>query len=85
MKRKDKQSIKDFDKDFDTGKVAIDFKTGVITEGLSQVVKLPPMSIPAWLALEIEHLSKIQANSKTSVIRQLLVEAVETRRKVATR
>jgi hypothetical protein len=83
MKKKSRQKIEDFDKDFDEGKIAIDFGTGVITEGLSKVVKLPPLPVPGWLALEIEKLSKIQANSKASVVRQLLVEAIEARRRTA--
>lgn len=80
MKRKQKQNLKDFDQAFDAGKAAIDFKAGALTEGLSKVVKLPPLTIPAWLALEIENISKIQANSKASVVRQLLVEAIQTKR-----
>lgn len=83
MKRKDRQKIEDFDRAFDKGEVSIDFRSGVVTEGLSQIVKLPPLSIPAWLSLEIENLSKLQANSKASVVRQLLVEAISARRKVA--
>jgi len=53
------------------------------TDGLSKVVKLPPITIPVWLAAEIESLSQIQANSKASVIRQLLVEAIEAKKKSA--
>jgi hypothetical protein len=83
MKKKGKHDIKDFDKAFDEGKVGIDFSKGVVTEGLGKVVKLPPLSIPAWLALEIETLSKIQANSKSSVVRQLLVEAIQAKKKAA--
>jgi len=81
MMKRSRQKIEDFDRDFDEGKVAVDFSSGILTHGLSQVVKLPPLNIPAWLALEIEKLSKIQANSKASVVRQLLVEAVEAKRK----
>lgn len=81
MKKKNRQRIEDFDRAFDQGKVSIDFSSGVVTEGLSRVVMLPPLSIPAWLALEIENLSKIQANSKSSVVRQLLVEAIEAKRR----
>jgi hypothetical protein len=81
MKKRNRQKLENFDRDFDEGKLAIDFSSGIVTEGLSHVVKLPPLAVPAWLALEIESLSKIQANSKASVVRQLLVEAVETRRK----
>lgn len=80
MKRKQKQGLKDFDQAFDEGKATIDFKGGVLTEGLSKVVKLPPLTIPAWLALEIENLSKIQANSRASVVRQLLVEAIQSKK-----
>jgi len=83
MKKKSRQKIEDFDKEFDEGKFSVDFSGGVITEGLSQVVKLPPLSIPGWLALEIENLSKVQANSKASVVRQLLVEAIQARRRIA--
>ncbi len=43
-------------------------------------MRLPPISIPAWLASEIEGLLKLQANSRASVIRQLLVEAIEAER-----
>jgi hypothetical protein len=39
------------------------------------------MDVPAWLALEIERLAQFQANSKASVVRQLLVEALEARRR----
>lgn len=83
MKKKNKQKIKDFDEAFDKGKAQINFKDGTLTDGLSQVVKVPPMNIPAWLALEIENISKEQANSKASVIRQLLVEAIQAKRKAA--
>lgn len=83
MQKKNKPSLKDFDQAFDKGKETIDFSRGIVTEGLSQVVKLPPLSIPAWLALEIEKLSKIQANSKAAIVRQLLVEAVQARKKAA--
>ncbi len=77
--KKNKQKTGDFDRDFDDGKATIDFSHGVLNEGLSQVVKLPPMTIPTWLSVEIENLSKMQANSKASVIRQLLVEAIEAK------
>ena len=79
MKKSDKRRPKDFDRQFDEGRETIDFSAGVITTGLSQVVKLPPLNIPSWLALEIARLAKIQANSKASVVRQLLVEAIEAR------
>jgi len=83
MKKKNRQGIKDFDKAFDNAGVGIDFEGGILTEGLSKVVKLPPMNIPAWLALEIERISKVQANSKASVIRQLLVEAIQAKKDAA--
>ncbi len=81
--KKNKQKIEDFDEAFDEGRVAVNFQNGVMTEGMSRLVKLPPLSIPAWLALEIDTISKLQANSRSSVIRQLLVEAIEAKRKVA--
>lgn len=83
MKKKDRQKKKDFDRAFDEGKVSIDFRSGIVTEGLSKVVTFPPLTLPAWLALEIENMAKMQANSKASVVRQLLVEAVRGRRLAA--
>ncbi len=83
MKKKNKQKKKDFDQEFSDGKVAVDFTAGVKTSGLSRVKKLPPMTIPAWLNAEIEKISKLQANPKTAVIRQLLVEALMSRKKMA--
>ena len=83
MKKKNRQKIEDFDKVFDEGKAKIDFAGGVLTEGLSKVVKLPPMDIPLWLSLEIEAISKIQANSRASVVRQLLVEAIRAKQRAA--
>lgn len=83
MKRKIKQEARDFDEAFDRGEAAIDFSNGILTEGLSKVVKIPPMNIPFWLAAEIENISKLQANSKSSVIRQLLVEAIQAKKKAA--
>jgi hypothetical protein len=83
MKKKAKQKPKEsknFDERFDEGEEVIDFSSGLVTEGLSKTVKLPPMDVPAWLAAEIEHLAQFQANSKASVVRQLLVEAMEARR-----
>lgn len=79
--KKNKLKIKDFDEAFDQSEVGIDFKHGILTEGLSKVVTLPPITIPAWLALEIEKISKIQANSRAAIIRQLLVEAIQAKRK----
>ena len=81
MKRKNKPKQKDFDEKFDAGEATVDFSSGVVTEGLSKTMKLPPMDVPAWLAVEIEHLAQFQANSKASVIRQLLVEAIEARKR----
>lgn len=80
MRKKNKPEIKDFDQRFDEGRETIDFSSGAVTTGLSQTIKFPPMDVPAWLAVEIERLAQFQANSKASVIRQLLVEALETRR-----
>jgi hypothetical protein len=79
MKNKIKPKPKGFDERFDDGEASIDFSAGVVTAGLSKTVKLPPMDVPAWLAVEIEHLAQFQANSKASVVRQLLVEAIEHR------
>lgn len=81
MKKRVRQGIRDFDRDFDRGKVRIDFSQGRLTEGLSKVVTLPPLTVPIWLAAEIEGLSKRQANSKSAVIRQLLVEAIEAKKR----
>ncbi|MCC7343405.1 MAG: hypothetical protein IT573_00600 [Deltaproteobacteria bacterium] len=86
MKKKAKLKTKDsrdFDERFDAGEETIDFSSGVKTEGLSKTIKLPPMDVPAWLAAEIERLAALQANSKTSVVRQLLVEAIEARKRRA--
>lgn len=83
MKKKSKQKQKDFDQQFDDGESVVDFGKAVQTEGLSKVVKLPPIGIPAWLAVEIDALSKLQANSKAAIVRQLLVEAVRNRKRSA--
>ena len=83
MKKKSKPKTKDFDKEFDAGRVTIDFSKAQRTEGLSQVIKLPPMTIPTWLNAEIEKLARLQANSKASVVRQLLVAAIEAKRRAA--
>ena len=83
MKKKSKRVEKDFDSEFDQGRAVIDFSRAISTEGFSEVVKLPPISVPAWLALEIEGLARLQANSKASVVRQLLVEAVRKRKESA--
>lgn len=80
MKNKNKPKKKGFDERFDAGQESIDFSSGILTEGLSKTMKLPPMDVPTWLAIEIEHLAQFQANSKASIIRQLLVEAIESRR-----
>jgi len=76
MKKKNRRETKGFDESF-----AVDFSGGTVTEGLSKTLKIPPMDIPAWLAVEIERLAQFQANSKASVIRQLLVEALEARKR----
>lgn len=81
IRKKDKQKKKDFDQRFDKGEAIIDFSSGRVTEGLSKVVKLSPLDIPSWVGLEIERIAQFQANSKSSVIRQLLVEAIENRKK----
>lgn len=83
MKKKDRQKKKGFDEKFDEGEVSINFSSGVMTEGLGKTMKLPPMDVPAWLVLEIERMAQFQANSKASVIRQLLVEAIEARKRRA--
>lgn len=80
MTSKTKQKKKAFDDRFDSGEETIDFANGIVTEGLSKTVKLPPMDLPAWLSVEIERLAQFQANSKASVVRQLLVEALEARK-----
>ena len=81
MRKQNKQKQKDFDDRFDDGEQSIDFSSGVVTDGLGTTMKLPPMDVPAWLALEIERLARFQANSKSSIVRQLLVEALESRRR----
>lgn len=81
MKKKNKQKEKGFDERFDAGKASIDFSSGTVIEGLSKTTKLPPLEVPNWLAIEIEHLAQFQANSKASVVRQFLVEAVEARKR----
>ena len=81
MKKKTKPKKKGFDEQFDAGETVVDFSSGTVTEGLSKAMKLPPMDIPAWLAVEIERLAQFQANSKASVVRQLLVEAIEARKR----
>lgn len=79
-KKKSKRKKKDFDEKFDRGEIEIDFSDGNLNDGLSKTKKLPPIVIPAWVSVEIESLSKIQANSKASVVRQLLVEALKNRK-----
>ncbi len=79
MKKKNKLKKKGFDERFDEGREVIDFSGGHVTRGLSKTIKLPPLDVPAWIAMEIERLAQFQANSKASVVRQLLVEAVERR------
>lgn len=81
MKNRNKPKQKGFDERFDAGEEAIDFSGGTVTDGLGKTMKLPPMDVPAWLAVEIESLAQFQANSKASVVRQLLVEAIEARKR----
>lgn len=81
MKKKESPKKKGFDERFDEGSEAIDFSKGVATKGISKTMKLPPMDLPAWLALEIARIAEFQANSKASVVRQLLVEALEARKR----
>jgi len=83
VKKKNKQNLKEFDKSFDNGKKEIDFSKGIVSEGLSKVVKLPPIDIPSWLAIEIEKLAKRQGNSRAAIIRQLLTFAIEEKIKKA--
>ena len=83
MKKNTKQKNKDYDVKFDDGEVAIDFSKAKATDGLSKLVKLPPITIPGWLAVEIENLAKLQANPRASVVRQLLVEAISKRKESA--
>lgn len=83
MKRKKKRGKKDFDQAFDDGEIGIDFSKGVVTEGLSKVVTIAPITVPGWVDAQLEGIAKMQANSKASVIRQLLVEALLDRRKLA--
>ena len=77
MKKKNRPKAKGFDSEFDAGNVSIDFSTGLVTKGLSEFVKLPPIDIPSQVALEIEKLAKRQGNSRAAVIRQLLLWAIE--------
>ncbi len=81
MKKKNKQEKKGFDERFDAGEEAIDFSNGIVTEGMSKTIKLPPMDVPTWMVMEIERLAQFQANSKASIIRQLLVEGIESRKR----
>ncbi len=83
MKKKQKPKKLGFDEKFDRGDISIDFSKGIKNEGLGKLVKLPTITIPMWLAMEIDTISQVQANSKASVIRQLLVEAVDAKRKSA--
>ena len=80
MKKKIKQNKRDFDERFDEAEANIDFSSGSKNSGLSKTTKFPPLDVPNWLASEIERIAQFQANSKASVIRQLLVEAIEQRR-----
>ena len=81
MKKRNKQNSKDFDEKFDKGKVTIDFSKGIPNEGLSKFVKLPPIDIPSWLAMEIQKLARLQGNSRAAIIRQLLTSAIEEKLK----
>lgn len=81
--KKNRQKLKEFDEAFDKGKVEVDFSKGIVNEGLSKVVKLPPIDIPSWLALEIEKIAKLQGNTRAAVIRQLLTMAVEEKQRKA--
>ena len=65
MKNKSKQNSKGFDKDFDDNNILIDFSQSTHTDGLSKVIKLAPLTIPAWLNAEIESIAQMQANSKS--------------------
>lgn len=81
MKRKTRQSKKGFDDRFDEGKAGIDFSAGTVTLGLSKPIRLPRMKIPSWVAAIIDHLAQFQANSKASIVSQLLVEGIEARKR----
>jgi len=81
MKKKTKQGEKGFDERFDTGKAVVDFSSGTVTQGLSKTIKLPPLIVPAWVAAIIEHRAQLEANSKASIVRQLLVEGIEARKR----
>lgn len=81
MKKKSTLSKKGFDEKFDAGQTAVDFSKGIVTQGLSKTIKLPPLDIPAWVGAEIERLAQFQANSKASIVRQLLVEGIEARKR----
>ncbi|HLD44689.1 MAG TPA: hypothetical protein VJC18_04580 [bacterium] len=83
MKKKNKPKSTDFDQDFDDGKIAVDFSEGVLTKGLSHLVTLPPLTIPSWLNAELERIAQLQANTKTAVVRQLLVEALLAKKGVS--
>ena len=52
MKKDSKPKKAGFDERFDEGEEGIDFSKAIHTEGLSKIVKLPPMTIPAWLAAD---------------------------------
>ncbi|MBI2027002.1 MAG: hypothetical protein HYS98_04265 [Deltaproteobacteria bacterium] len=79
--KKSKHKSLDFDQAFDQGNIEIDFSESIRTGGVSKIIKLPPITIPVWLALEIDKLSKLQANSRAAIIRQLLVQAIQARHK----
>lgn len=83
MKKKNKQKPKGFDQAFDEGRVMVDFSHGIMTDGLSKHVKLPPIDIPSWMAIEIDQLAKLQGNTRSAVIRQLLVESLRKKYNLA--
>jgi hypothetical protein len=82
MTKKTKPKTKDFDQEFDEGKTSVDFSNGVLTKGLSNLITLPPLTIPGWLNAELERIAQLQANSKAAIVRQLLVEALLMKRAV---
>ena len=81
-KKQSKSKIKNFDQAFDDGKASVNFTNGVLTKGLSNLITLPPLTIPGWLNAELERIAQLQANSKAAIVRQLLVEALLLRRAV---
>ena len=82
MRKKSRPKQEGFDARFDDGEAIVDFSMGVLTKGLSKTTQFPPMELPGWLAAEIERLATFHANTKTAVVRQLLVEAIQARQHV---